>query len=252
MNLSLLEEISLHNNLFQGPMPAFNKNVEASFKGNGFCLNHPGPCDHRVTTLLQVAEAFGYPFQLARTWQGNNPCKRWSFITCDSQGKVRTVNLTNLNLNGTISPTFANLTDLRELYLGGNNLTDSIPESLTALSQLKILDVSNNNLSGIVPAFSPNTILNTANNSFLVWSSLSPIESPPAPPLTSLPSPATPSTNKASPTASTTTYHLWIKLGAGAAGSIVGIIVTFGVIVFNSKRRFSLTRDNVKKKKKAG
>ncbi|MED6120974.1 hypothetical protein PIB30_025751 [Stylosanthes scabra] len=214
MNLSSLEEVSLDNNYLQGPMPAFNENVSATLEGNGFCLNQPGrPCDHRVTTLLQVAEAFAYPLLLARTWRGNNPCKRWSFITCDIQGKIRTLNLTNLNLNGTISPAFANLTDLRELYLGRNNLTDSIPESLTALSQLKILDVSNNNLSGSVPRFSPNTILNTANNSFLVWSSLSPIESPPAPPLTSLPSPATPSTNKASPTTSRSSYHLWIKLG---------------------------------------
>ncbi|MED6186721.1 hypothetical protein PIB30_069475 [Stylosanthes scabra] len=239
VNLPLLEEVSLDKNWLQGPMPAFNKNVKASLEGNGFCLNHPGPCDNTVTTLLQVADAFRYPLLLARTWRGNNPCKSWSFITCDIQGKIRTLNLTNRNLNGTISPAFANLTDLRELYLGGSNLTDSIPESLTTLSQLKILDVSNNNLSGSVPRFSPNTIVNTANNSFLLWSSPSPKASPPPP-----------STNKASPTASNTTRHLWIKLGAGAAGSVVGIIVIFGVIVFNNKRRFSLAQKIISRRKR--
>ncbi|XLS80571.1 hypothetical protein HN51_046402 [Arachis hypogaea] len=96
-------------------------------------------------------------------------CKAWSFITCDIQHKIRAVNLTNLNLTGTISTAFGNLSDLRELHLSGNNLSGSIPESLTTLSQLEILDVSNNNLSGIIPIFSPNMVLiNTANNAFLV------------------------------------------------------------------------------------
>ncbi|MED6190533.1 hypothetical protein PIB30_106819, partial [Stylosanthes scabra] len=193
MKLSALEEVKLEKNWLQGPVPLFKKSVSVTLEGNAFCLNQPGrPCDHRVTTLLQVAQAFGYPLLLARTWRGNNPCKGWSFITCDIQGTIRTVNLTKLNLNGTISPAFGNLTDLRELYLGGSNLNGSIPESLTSLSQLKILDVSNNNLSGIIPAFSPNVVLNASNNTFLVTSSPPP---------------------KGRPIASTTKHHLWIKLG---------------------------------------
>ncbi|MED6138504.1 hypothetical protein PIB30_074804 [Stylosanthes scabra] len=195
MDLSMLWQVSLDNNWLQGPIPLFNSSTiktNLSVEGNGFCLDHPDPCNHTVTTLLQVAKAFGYPLLLPRTWRGNTPCKGWNFITCDIQGNIRTVNLTNLNLTGAISPAFANLTDLRELYLGGNNLTESIPESLTTLSQLKILDVSNNNLSGIIPLFSPNMELNTAHNAFLVRHS-----SP---------------TNQAIPAASRTAL-LWIKLG---------------------------------------
>ncbi|MED6120972.1 hypothetical protein PIB30_025749 [Stylosanthes scabra] len=172
VNLSFLRLVLLDNNWLQGPTPVFKENVNASFKGNGFCLDHPGPCDHTVTTLLQVAEAFG---------QDQNP----QFDKAEPHRN---------HLTG--------ICHLRELYLGGNSLNGSIPESLTTLSQLKILDVSNNNLSGTVPRFSPNTILNTANNAFLVWSSLPPKASPPPPP----------STNGASPTASNTTRHLWIKL----------------------------------------
>ncbi|MED6111328.1 hypothetical protein PIB30_051366, partial [Stylosanthes scabra] len=170
MNLSMLEEVSLENNFLQGPMPFFNTTItkNISIEGNGFCLDHPGPCNHTVTTLLQIAQAFGYPLLLARTWRGNNPCKGWSFITCDIQGKIRTINLTKLNLNGTISPAFGNLTDLRELYLSRNGLKGSIPGSLTSLSQLRILDVSNNNLSGIIPIFSPKMVLNSANNALLL------------------------------------------------------------------------------------
>ncbi|MED6120971.1 hypothetical protein PIB30_025748 [Stylosanthes scabra] len=217
MNLSMLEEVSLENNFLQGPMPLFNTTItkNISIEGNGFCLDHPGPCNHTVTTLLQIAQAFGYPLLLARTWRGNNPCKGWNFITC-IQGKIRTLNLMKLNLNGTISPAFGNLTDLRELYLGGNSLKGSIPESLTTLSQLKILDVSNNNLSGIIPTFSSIINLNTANNAFLVRHSsptnqaISPIS-----PTNQAISP----TNQAIPAASRAT-PLWIKLGEGGYGIV--------------------------------
>ncbi|KAK7401016.1 hypothetical protein VNO78_12327 [Psophocarpus tetragonolobus] len=54
----------------------------------------------------------------------------------------------------TISPAFANLTHLRNLYLNDNNLVGSIPGSFLNLSQLLHLDVSNNNLSGDVSKFS--------------------------------------------------------------------------------------------------
>ncbi|MED6176313.1 hypothetical protein PIB30_086948 [Stylosanthes scabra] len=144
-----IDRATLDNNSLQGPLPIFNESfTEVIFGGNGFCLNHSGPCDHRVTTLLQVAEAFGYPFRLAQSWRGNNPYQGWNFITCHNNGNIRTVNFTNLNFMGTISPAFQNLTDLYELYLGRNKLSGSIPESLTILQHLKILNVSNNNLSG--------------------------------------------------------------------------------------------------------
>jgi hypothetical protein len=71
------------------------------------------------------------------------------------------------NLNGTISPAFANLTNLRNLYLGDNNLTGSIPESLTSLAHLQILDVSNNNLSGEVPTFSSMLRFDSTGNALL-------------------------------------------------------------------------------------
>ncbi|MED6204587.1 hypothetical protein PIB30_010441 [Stylosanthes scabra] len=162
-------QVSLENNWFQGPLPLFNKTQTplVSLDGNGFCLNHSGPCDHRVTTLLQVADKFGYPFLLAKSWRGNNPCQGWDFIMCDNNGNIRTVNLTNLNLMGTISPAFQSLRDLYEVYLGGNKLSGSIPERLTTLQHLKILDVSNNNLSGNIPPFSNKVNLITAGNALL-------------------------------------------------------------------------------------
>ncbi|MED6142977.1 hypothetical protein PIB30_002801 [Stylosanthes scabra] len=170
INLYSLQSVSLSNNFFQGPIPTFNFYTDNESLGdnttNAFCRNDFEPCDQRVTTLLEIASTFGYPILLARSWPGNNPCHNWSFVECTGH-MITTVNLTSLNLNGTISPAFANLTHLENLYLSGNNLNGSIPGNLTTLHQLKNLDVSNNNLSGTIPVFSSGVNLNTKGNPLL-------------------------------------------------------------------------------------
>ncbi|XP_020227023.1 receptor-like kinase TMK4 [Cajanus cajan] len=167
MSLSSLKNVSLDNNLLQGPVPVFGSGVHVTLNGiNRFCLNTAGNCDPRVTVLLKIAEGFGYPIQLANSWNGNDPCDGWNFVVC-AEGKIVTVNFAKQGFQGTISPAFANLTDLRSLFLNGNNLTGSIPDSLTTLSQLVTLDVSDNNLSGEVPKFASKVKLLTAGNALL-------------------------------------------------------------------------------------
>ncbi|XP_019179917.1 PREDICTED: receptor-like kinase TMK4, partial [Ipomoea nil] len=105
---------------------------------------------------------------LAQSWKGNDACQNWAFITCDPQGNnVTTVNLGNQGFSGTISPSLANLTSLRNLYLNDNNLTGPIPESLTTLPNLQVLDVSNNNLSRPILVFSPSVNFSHGGNLFL-------------------------------------------------------------------------------------
>ncbi|KAG2406923.1 Receptor-like kinase [Vigna angularis] len=167
MSLSSLLKVSLDNNVLQGPVPSFGKGVKVTLDGvNSFCRKDSGPCDSRVTTLLDIAKDFGYPLQLARSWSGNDPCGDWSFVVC-ATGKIVTMNLAKQNLTGTISPAFANLTDLKNLYLNDNHLGGSIPGDLVNLAQLRILDVSNNNLSGDVPKFPTKVKFNNAGNLLL-------------------------------------------------------------------------------------
>lgn len=171
VSLPALINISLTNNKLQGPYPAFPNSVETSLDNNNFCKNSSeagSPCDAQVTTLLQVAEAMYYPSVLSDSWPGNNACGSWPFVNCDSQGRVTTINLANKNFEGTISPSYANLTALKNLYLQNNNLTGSIPDSLTKLTTLQNLDVSGNNLSGKIPSFGTNVKLTTSpGNPFL-------------------------------------------------------------------------------------
>ncbi|RDY06782.1 Receptor-like kinase TMK4, partial [Mucuna pruriens] len=174
MGISALKNVSLDNNELQGPVPVFGKDVKVTLDGiNSFCLDTPGDCNPRVMVLLQIAEAFGYPIRLANSWKGNDPCNGWSFVVC-AEGKIITVNFAKQGLQGSISPAFANLTDLRNLFLNGNNLTGSIPESLTTLSQLATLDVSDNNLSGEIPKFLPKVKLVIAPGNALLGKASSP------------------------------------------------------------------------------
>ncbi|KAH0733876.1 hypothetical protein KY285_009583 [Solanum tuberosum] len=169
MKLPNLLNISLKNNKLQGPMPEFRKEVKVEIEGtNSFCLDTPRPCDSQIMTLLDVAGGFGYPEFLADSWKGNDACNGWSHVSCDGSKKnVDVVTLGKLRLSGFISPAFAKLTSLRNLFLNDNNLTGSIPESLAALPMLLTLDVSNNNLSGPVPAFRSNVKLINGGNVFL-------------------------------------------------------------------------------------
>ncbi|KAJ8530773.1 hypothetical protein K7X08_023654 [Anisodus acutangulus] len=169
MSLTKLLNITLQNNKLQGPMPEFKDGVKVNLGStNSFCKDSPGPCDPQVAALLDVAGGFGYPMSLAESWKGNDACKSWSFISCDSAGKdVIVVTLGKRGFSGTISPAFANLTSLRSLLLNGNNLTGTIPERLTTLRNLQVLDVSNNNLFGPIPLFPPSVKFTSTDNLLL-------------------------------------------------------------------------------------
>ncbi|WCJ27629.1 Leucine-rich repeat protein kinase family protein [Euphorbia peplus] len=162
VSLPSLVNVTLANNKLQGPAPQFKSGVKVDNSGkNNYCTTTEPKCDPQVTTLLQIAGGFGYPPILSDDWTGNDACNNWDFVTCDPQKNVITVNLAKRGFSGSVSPAFANLTLLKNLYLNDNNLTGSIPDGLTKLPQLKVLDVSNNNLSGKVPVI-PSTLTFTS------------------------------------------------------------------------------------------
>ncbi|KAL4322022.1 hypothetical protein AHAS_Ahas14G0168900 [Arachis hypogaea] len=47
--------------LFNNKLTVITEKVTANTSNNGFCLDHVGTCDKRVTTLLQIAAGFRYP-----------------------------------------------------------------------------------------------------------------------------------------------------------------------------------------------
>lgn len=246
--LPKLVNITLQNNKLQGPVLEFGKNVDTTLgETNSFCLTTPGPCDPQVTTLLEIAGALGYPMTLAESWTGNDACKDWLFINCDTQKKnVTIVTFTNRKFSGIISPAFAKLTSLRSLFLNGNNLTGSIPSSLLSLPNLQVLDVSNNNLSGDIPAFPPTMKFSKDNNPLL---GTSPSSGGGAPSDSNNP-------NATSPAGSSPGQKSSLSAGL-VVGIILGILVFIGIIGYiiytyaRRNRKFGRV-DNPENRKEVG
>ncbi|KAL4285250.1 hypothetical protein GQ457_16G026690 [Hibiscus cannabinus] len=151
INLSSLRNVSINNNKLQGPFPMFPNTVaRAQLNGsNNFCSTNGAPCDPQVSTLIEI-----------------DACEM-SFVTCDSNKSVITVNLAKKGLTGKISPAFGDFKELKNLNLKDNNLTGPIPVGLTKLAYLQLLDVSNNDLSGEIPKFPTSVKLIISGNSLL-------------------------------------------------------------------------------------
>jgi hypothetical protein len=67
-------------------------------------------------------------------------------------------------LNGTISRTLGDLTNLANIKFNRNHLTGRVPDSLTNLTSLKELDLSMNALSGPLPNFKPTVKVDVDGN----------------------------------------------------------------------------------------
>ncbi|XP_009786455.1 receptor kinase-like protein Xa21 [Nicotiana sylvestris] len=89
---------------------------------------------------------------LAKNWTSNTSFCSWFGVTCSSRRqRVVALTLPNLKLQGTISPSLANLSFLRELNLGNNFFHGGIPYGLGNLPRLRVIDIQNNQLQGSIP-----------------------------------------------------------------------------------------------------
>jgi hypothetical protein len=79
------------------------------------------------------------------------PCDGWYGVTCNNNGLVKELNLTNNGLSGTLNEVLGNLTSLEILDLNDNDLKGTVPDSIGLLVHLKRLRLSYNSLTGSVP-----------------------------------------------------------------------------------------------------
>jgi kinase len=165
VNLTALKQVTLTNNLLQGPTPMFPKGVKVDMINEKLCLEEPGkPCDPRVSLLLEVAAGFMYPTKLANSWSGNDPCNSWLGVTCNPNGSITKLNFVSMGLSGIISPAIGKIASLQELRLANNNITGTVPKEIAVLPALTVVDLSNNNIYGPVPTFGKNVKLKTDGN----------------------------------------------------------------------------------------
>ncbi|KAG4141577.1 hypothetical protein ERO13_D06G082800v2 [Gossypium hirsutum] len=118
------------------------------------CLNLAFGDSEDGATLLEIKKFFRDVDNVLYDWSdtlSSDYCV-WRGVTCDNVTfNVVALNLSDLNLDGEISPAIGDLRDLLSLDLRGNRLSGQIPDEMGDCSSLKSLDLSFNELYGDIP-----------------------------------------------------------------------------------------------------
>ncbi|WCJ29307.1 Leucine-rich receptor-like protein kinase family protein [Euphorbia peplus] len=105
--------------------------------------------------LLEIKKSFRDVDNVLYEWTNTPPSSDfciWRGVICDNATtNVIALNLSNLNLDGEISPAIGNLKYLASIDLRGNRLSGQIPDEIGDCSSLKVLDLSFNNIYGDIP-----------------------------------------------------------------------------------------------------
>ncbi|KAJ8770822.1 hypothetical protein K2173_021737 [Erythroxylum novogranatense] len=92
------------------------------------------------------------PFGIFNSWNDSTSFCNWHGITCGRRHKrVTSLNITEKNLVGAISPYIGNLSFLRILDLSNNSFTSEIPQEVGNLLRLRFLRLTGNILGGDIP-----------------------------------------------------------------------------------------------------
>ncbi|CAI9779218.1 unnamed protein product [Fraxinus pennsylvanica] len=93
------------------------------------------------------------PFQIMTSWNDSVHYCNWTGITCNPfNGRVRILNLTSLNLVGSLPPSLGNLSFLDGINLRRNSFQGDIPQEIGRLLRLKHLNLTYNSFTGNIPS----------------------------------------------------------------------------------------------------
>ena len=114
------------------------------------CLNSEGFC------LLELKNGLDDEYNNLSNWDANSetPCK-WKGVTCSNtayQPVVLSLDLTKMNLSGSLGPSIGCLIHLIFLDVSFNSLGGNIPHELGNCSSLQALSLNDNQFEGPIPA----------------------------------------------------------------------------------------------------
>ncbi|VFQ99615.1 unnamed protein product [Cuscuta campestris] len=104
--------------------------------------------------LMSIKSAFSNVANVLLDWDDvhNEDFCSWRGVSCGNLTmSVVSLNLSNLNLGGEISPAVGDLRNLQSLDLQGNQLTGQIPDEIGNCISLILLDLSDNLIYGDIP-----------------------------------------------------------------------------------------------------
>ncbi|WJX73272.1 Phytosulfokine receptor 2, variant 3 [Trifolium repens] len=145
-----------------------------------FCLslsleNGTKSCDPSDLSALKDFAGNLTNSSIVKAWSNDSVCCNWIGVVCgdnngESVNRVTKLILSEMSLNGTISPSLAKLDQLNVLNLSFNHLEGELPSEFSKLKMLKFLDLSYNMLSGHVAdklsGLNSIQVLNISSNSF--------------------------------------------------------------------------------------
>ncbi|BAT91327.1 hypothetical protein LR48_Vigan08g210400 [Vigna angularis] len=132
------------------------------------CQTHPLPVLSATTlplqliSLLSIKSSLQDPLNNLHDWDPSSTFSNsspqhpiwcsWRGITCHSKtSQITTLDLSHLNLSGSISPQIRHLSTLNHLNLSGNDFSGSFQYAIFELAELRTLDISHNYFNSTFP-----------------------------------------------------------------------------------------------------
>ncbi|GAB4858714.1 hypothetical protein Ancab_010187 [Ancistrocladus abbreviatus] len=116
--------------------------------------SYASPLINEGKTLMSIKSSFSNAANVLVDWDDvhNGDYCSWRGVLCDNVSlSVVSLNLSNLNLGGEISPAIGDLRSLQSIDLQGNKLSGQIPDEIGNCASLLLMDVSDNVLDGDIP-----------------------------------------------------------------------------------------------------
>ncbi|XP_059307952.1 putative receptor-like protein kinase At3g47110 isoform X2 [Lycium ferocissimum] len=136
---------------FKIPVPLYSFVFYLTFLPCMFTLHNGNETDRQALLAIKAGITED-PYGTFTSWNDSVHFCKWTGVTCGHlHQRVTKLNLTSLDLVGTLSPDIGNLTFLTELNLELNNFHGKIPPQVGGLFGLKHVYLTNNSFSGAIP-----------------------------------------------------------------------------------------------------
>ncbi|XP_002980098.2 probable leucine-rich repeat receptor-like protein kinase At5g63930 [Selaginella moellendorffii] len=108
---------------------------------------------NEVASLIAIKSSLHDPSRSLSTWNASDACPcAWTGIKCHTRSlRVKSIQLQQMGLSGTLSPAVGSLAQLVYLDLSLNDLSGEIPPELGNCSRMRYLDLGTNSFSGSIP-----------------------------------------------------------------------------------------------------